>query len=879
MSQLTRLWSGLLALFRRQKAENDLDEELRGFFDGAVEARVAAGDSVDAARRSVRLEVGRAESVKDWVSDIGWERHLLTVWQDIRYAFRILRRSRGFAVAVILTFAVGVGANTAIFSIVDAAILRPLPYDASDRLVDFRLVNRLSGRTSTGVSARDFLDWRDKSTAFERIAMTGGGAFTLLGAREPEQVRVSRVTGGFFELMHVKPAAGRLFTEADEVPGHAQIVVLTYEFWQSRLGGAPDVIGRVLRLDDHPYEIVGVLPDGFSYPAGRLANPLFLPLSFDATDRQTGVAQSMGFSVIGRLRNGISVAAAQSAMSQLQSALDEYHVSFNKGYSIVHLTPMLEWYVGDARPWMLMLLGAVACVLLIACANVANLFIAHGTTRVRELTVRGALGASRSRIARQLLAESMVLTTIGAAAGVAIAWWTLDLLRGSLPSSIPRSSSVTLDWRVFGITSVISIATGILCGLYPALQGSRVDLVRGLKDDAANTTTATTARQRVRYGLAWIEMALATMLLVGAGLMIASFARVLNVEKGFDASNIVSLEVVFDRRQQDDRTKTELAAILTAVHAQQVEASLVVTGSGPFEGGYMTTPLRIVERGSTDGTAPQNIGLRKVSAGFLDMLHVPLRAGRHFSAVDTERSVPVTIVNDAAVRQFWDGRSPLGQHLEIGKTVYEIVGVVGDMRYRTVTSAPVPEAYIPYLQSTVGGSNLLIRAERGTDIVPAIKAAIWSVNPNLPVPNVKTADQLFARATAPRRFNMLIMSVFAALAVLIAATGVYGVLSLVVTQRRREIGVRMALGATSTAIVRMFIIGSSGIIFGGIAIGVAGAWLLARSIQSFLFEVQPRDPAVFASVAVLLATVGLMASWLPGRRAVRIDPVDSLRSE
>ena len=466
---------------------------------------------------------------------------LETLWQDVRYGARMLRRSPGFAAAAILTFALGIGANTAIFSIVDAAILRPLPYDEPDRIVNVRQHNPQTGRQTDGMMPRDFLDWRERTDLFEHMALIGGGAFTLVGDGEPEEIRVNRVTEGFFEMMRVQPMFGRAFTRADEEPGRERVAILSHAFWKTRLGAAPDVIGRPLRLNGQPYEIVGVLPERFVYPAGaRRPTPVFLPFTFTGEDRQRGVIQSMTFGPTLRLKDGKTREEVEAALSQLQAAADPRKLAFNKGYTRVELTPLIEEYVGTARSWMLMLLGAVALVLLIACANVANLVLAHGTARVRELTVRGALGASRWRIARQLLAESLLLASVGAAAGLAVAWWGIGVLRSALPPGIPRASTIGMDLRVLAFTAAAAIATGLVCGLFPALQGSRLDLTTGMKEGSG--ASGGTAGRRVRHVLAWVEVALAVMLLVGAGLFISSFARVLRVDYGFDARGVTTID-------------------------------------------------------------------------------------------------------------------------------------------------------------------------------------------------------------------------------------------------------------------------------------------------------------------------------------------------
>ena len=879
MRMLTRFRTGLAALVQRRRGEQELDDELREFLQASIDAKIAAGMSPDEAARAARFELGSPAAVKDWVRDAGWETRVESVWQDVRYAGRILRRSPGFAFAAIATFALGIGANTAIFSIVDAAVLKPLPYDEPERLFTFKLHNPTTGRVTDGFMPRDFLDWRERSDLFDRMAMIGGGVYTLLGAGEPEQLRIARVTAGFFEMLRIPPHLGRLFTREDEVPGREQIVILSHDFWKTRFAGAETVIGGTLHLNGKPYEIIGVLPERFIYPANSSRRtPLFLPFTFTDNDRQRDVIQSMGFGPTARLRDGVTVEQVEAATAQMLAAADVNKLAFNKGYLRAEVMPLLEDYVGAARSWMLTLLGAVGLVLLIACANVANLVLAQSSTRVRELTLRAAIGASRWRIARQLMAESLLLSVLGAAAGVLVAWWGLSLLRGAMPTSIPRAFAIGLDLRVLGFTTLLAIATGLVCGLLPALQGSRVDLVDGLKDGTGATAGA--GRQRVRHVLAWAEITLAVMLLVGAGLFISSFARLLRVDQGFDASGITSLGYSIPRLDRGEQRDPDLLRrMLEAVRAvPDVEAAMIVNGGGPYEGGWSSFPLRVEGR---PANPDENIRYRSVSTGFMKMLNVPLRAGRDLSTIDTRQAMPVALVNDAAVRQFWGGKSPLGARFEINEITYEVVGVVGDMRYGGPASPPAPEAFLHLEQTEAhSGGTLLVRSRRAPgSVLPDVKAALWSVNPDRPITNVRTTEELFGRTTATRRFNTLLMSIFAALALVIAATGIYGVIAFVVSQRTREIGVRVALGARGSEVVGMFLRQGAIVIAAGITAGLIGAWLLARTVQSFLFEVEPRDPVVFASVAVVLALVGLLACWIPARRAARIDPLIALRAE
>jgi len=797
----------------------------------------------------------------------------------MKFAVRMSRRSPGFALSAILTFALGIGANTAIFSIVDGAVLRPLPYDQPDRLVSIALNNPSTGKRTTGVMPRDFLDWRERQNVFEHVALSGGGLYTLLGSGEPEQVRIARVTAGYFEMLRTPPARGRTFTTDDEYANRPKVAIVSDEFWRTRLASDPQIIGKTLRLDDQPFEIVGVLPASFEYPVGSVVQTgIFLPFTFSAEDRQRGVVQSMAGNPRARLHKGVTMAEAEAALSRLESSVDQDKAGFNKGYTRAELKPLIEDYVSDARSWMLMLLGAVGLVLLIACANVANLVLAHGSTRARELTIRGALGASRWQIARQLLAESALLSSLGAAAGLIVAWWSLGLLRTALPASIPRAANIGVDGRVLLFTMGIALLTGGLSGLAPAFQNSRLDFVRGLKEGAPAAAGARGGRS-VRNALAVVEVALAVTLLVGAGLFVSSFVRLLNVDQGFDPSGVMSLQVAAPSTTSNapNGYRQQMLDMLAAIRAVPGVVAAATESGGPYEGGYSAFPIRVPGRpapGPND--EPDMIRFRKVSAGFLEMLHVPLLSGRGFTREDAA-GAPVALINDGAARRFWSDTNPVGQPLTIENTTYQIVGVVGSMRYAGPASAPAPEAFLPFEQTARGYATFIFH---GPDTsVPAIKAAIWSVNASQPISSLLVADQMFGRATAARRFNMSLMIIFATLALAIAVTGIYGVIAFVVTQRAREIGIRLALGARRAQVMGLLLRHGAALLTSGIAAGLFAAWLLGSTVRSFLFGVEPGNLTVFAAAATLLAAIGLAACWIPARRASRIEPLNALRAE
>jgi putative ABC transport system permease protein len=724
---------------------------------------------------------------------------------------------------------------------------------------------------------RDFLDWRERKDLFDQVSLIGGGLYTLLGSGDPEQVRIARVTAGYFEMLRTDPARGRTFTTDDEYPDRPKVTIISDGFWRTRFQSDPDIIGKILRLDGQPFEIVGVLPATFEYPVGDTQQTrIFLPVTFSARDRQRGIEQSRGYNPQARLREGATLVEAEQALGWFQASVDHNKVGFNKGYTRAELKPLIELYVSDARSWMLTLLGAVGLVLLIACANVANLVLAHGSTRARELTMRGALGAGRWRIVRQLLSESLVLSSVGAAAGLVVAWWCLGLLRTTLPASIPRAANIGLDGRVLAFAAGITLLTAVLSGLVPAIQSSRLDLIRALKGGAINT--GATGR-RMRNGLAIVEVALALILLIGAGLFISSFVHLLNVSQGFDPSGVMSYRIAAPRTATPapNGYRPQMLDMLSAIRALPgIEAAAAESG-GPYEGGYSSFPITIPGRPVPGpNEEPEMIRFRKVSAGFLEMLRVPLLAGRGFTRDDAS-GVPVALINDRAARRFWGERNPIGQPITIEETTYEIVGVVGSMHYAGPAAALAPEAFLPFEQTARSFATFIFRGPE--TLAPAVKTAIWSVVPAQPVSELFTAEATFGRATATRRFNMFVMAIFAALALTIAVTGIYGVMAFLTNQRRQEVGVRMALGSQRWQVIALFLRDGGTLLGTGILAGLLGAWFLSRTVQSLLFGIEARDPMVFAIVVAILAVVGFVACWVPARRASRVDPLAALRSE
>ncbi len=794
---------------------------------------------------------------------------------DVRHAFRLFSRCRGFAVTAISMVALGIGATTAIFSIVDAAVLRPLPYPEPDRLVDFTFTTPRG--LSSSVAPRTFLDLRENQEVFEAITAVGGGAVVITSGGEPEELRPWKVTADFFAVYRVVPLLGRSFGYDAERPGSDRVAVLGYRFWERRFGLARDVVGKTLITDGGSYEIIGVLPETFQSSAGRSPDVVF-PLAFSDEDRQHGILQSSFLGVAGRLRAGVTIAQATAQMNVLNDRFEDRRVGFNKERQVV-LVPMHETVTGRARSWMLMLLGSVTFVLLIACVNVASLFLAHGVDRVRELTVRAALGASGWRITRQVFAEALLIAVCGAALGVLLAWWGVEALRASIPRSIPRSATVAINLRVLGFASLAAMVTALVSGTMPAFSSRRLNLADGLKD-GARWTTPERGRRVLGHMLTGAEIAAALVLLVGAALFIRSFARVMTLDPGFDTSKLYAMYVDFP--------VTLAPAARSAFGADMVQHVAGVPGvagaamsysARPFSVESTRMPFRLED--DQPGTTREAIAVRTVTPEYLPLLGVPRRAGRGLESRDTPSTPHVAVVNASAVRElFPDGRA-MGKRLVFRQFSPVIVGVVADARGMGREREPEPEVFVPMAQHSVGaGATLTIRlAARDDRVIAAVKAAVFEMVPGRPITDVEAVDDTARRAAAPRRFNMLLLTIFGVVALGIAATGIYGLMAYTVRRRTHEIGVRLALGARASDVTSLVLRQGALVIGLGIVAGLAAAWLLARTVQSFLFEIDARDPIAFGGAAAVIAAAGLVACWRPVHRASRVDPVVALRAE
>lgn len=807
--------------------------------------------------------------------------------EDVRLAIRSLRQSWTFTAVALAVLALGIGAGTTIFSVVDAVVLRGLPFDEHDRLVAVLESNTHSAVMFDGATtAQTYFDWRGGQRVFDGLAAVSGEAFGLRdGDGHPQTVQATVVTAEFFAVLRVAPMLGRAFTVAEEDRGRHRVVILSHGFWQRVFAGAPDVVGRTLALDDEPWMVVGVMPRGFTYPVdGETSPDIYVPPGFADEDRVKGDNHNYHYTAIGRLKPGVSAAAAAEQMNRLAAAVDAEDPAWSPGLR-VRVVTLHEHLVGAVRSWMMMLLGGVVLLLVVACANVANLMLARATVRGPELAVRSALGATRWRIARALLVEALLLSGAGAAVGVVIAWAGVQAIVPWLPAALPRVSGIAVNLRVLAAAACAATVTGVGFGLVPAIQSSRPRLTTSLMGTTRSTTAGAGSR-RLRDALVVAEVTVAAVLVVGAGLFIGSFGRLIQIEPGFDYRRVLTVRVGIARQpgegeQALQRGQAYLRSVVDAVErVPGVEAAAVVAGPVPLSGSWQNTSVTLPGRGELTGEG-MAVERRVVTPGFLPMLRVPLLRGRHISDDDRAGTRLVVVINRTAARRYWPGQDALGQPAIVGGRQYVVVGIVGDIRDYGPESPSRPTFYQALAQSRVLWGSVLMRTVGDPmRVLPAVKQAIWSVNPDQRIAgDIFTLEGYMDRLVAQRRFYMLLLSLFGGLGLTIAAAGIYGVMAYLVAQRTTEIGVRMALGATPDVVVFFVLRRATLLVTGGLALGAAGSWYFGRAVQRFLFQVEPTDPVIFAVGIAVLALAALVASAVPAWRAASVDPVVALRQQ
>lgn len=802
---------------------------------------------------------------------------MTSLFQDLRYGARMLLRSPGFAAVAVLTLALGIGGNTAIFSVVNAVVFRRLPYQNPDRLVWLSETDLRERSGDMRVSPPTFLDWRSQAQGFEAVSAISEGDFVFTGRGEPERIPGAAVSANFFALLGVRPALGRTFLPEDDRVAGRPVVILSHEFWRNRFGSDPGIVGRGIALDGKSYEVVGVAPAGFNYPPGnRLWVPLMPTLGDGLTIRGAHILD-----VIGRLKSGVPLSRASAELNAVQQRIAQEDSDYrNYGARVV---PLQEHIVGDLRLPLLVLLGAVGFVLLIACANVANLFLARAAARGREMAIRVAAGATRGRVVRQLLTESAMMALAAGTLGTLLASWGVDALVALSPQKLPRAQEIGLNGQVLAFALVVSLLTGLLFGLAPALQARKVDLSAGLKGEGFQLIGGT-SRNRLQSLLVVSETALGLVLLVGAGLMIKSFVRLLQVNLGFRPQHVIAFRLsLADSRYPDPRGQAAFfQQLLERIKTLPGVRSVGMGRNLPISGQSMTSPVIIEGRPAPPGER-RLVQQAAVDPGYFSAMGIRIESGRSFNERDNAEATPVIILNQAFVRQFFPGENPLGKRLRtfFGKPVMrEVVGVVGNVKHSGPARATPPEVYVPYAQEPGPYMTVVVRTDAdAATTIPAVRSAVLAIDRNEPLDQVATMESLFSESVARPRFFSWVLGAFGGMALILVAVGIYGVISYSVAQRVHEIGVRLALGAEQRDVLRL-IIGQGLLLTGiGIVAGLAGALPLTHILAGLLFAVRPTDPATFVGVALLLMSVAMLASYIPARRAMKVDPMVALRYE
>jgi putative ABC transport system permease protein len=802
-----------------------------------------------------------------------------TFVQDLRYGARMLLKKPGFTLIAIATLALGIGANTAIFSVVNAVLLRPLPFLESERLVLIR-ETKLPQFPEFAVAPANFLDWQKQNTVFERLVASRPASLNLTGTGDPERLRGLTVTEGFVAMLGIPPQLGRDFLPAEHQPGQNKVVMLSHGLWQRRFGGDPKLVNQTITLDDQRYTVIGVMPATFQFLDQE--TELWTPLAFTPQQAQNRGGHNLS-RVVAQLKPGVSFEQARAEMVTLAGRLAAQYPEVSTGWNVM-LMPLLDFTVRRIKPALLVLLAAVAFVLLIACANVANLLLARAAGRQKELAIRTAMGAGRSRLLRQLLTESLLLALLGGMLGLLLAKWGTDLLLTLAPPNLPRLSGVALDGRVLAFTAAVTLLTSILFGLVPAWQASNPKLNDTLKEGGRGSTEG--GRQFVRSALVVLEVAAALVLLVGAGLMIKSFWRLQQVDPGFNPDNALMATLSLPNRKypEDAQQAAFFQQLLEKVRVLPGVQAVGATSLMPLSDDDFVLGFEIEGRPPLPPGAGQSTNFFSVSADYFKALGIPLLRGRLFTERDTQAAPHVALINETMAQKMFPNEDPLGQRITFNggdnPDWYEIVGIVGDVKHYGLAQNTTLQTYEPYTQQTFATMTLVARTTGDpAALSPALRQAVFSLDQTQPVSSLKTVAQLVATSIEQQQFSMLLLGVLAAVALLLAAVGIYGVLSYAVTQRTHEIGIRMALGAERRDVLRMIVGHGMRLTLLGVAAGLLAAFALTRLMATLLFGVSATDPLTFALIAVLLSAIAWLACWIPARRATQVDPLVALRYE
>ena len=875
------------ALRRRETVINDIDREMRLHLELQMDANIKAGMSPTEAREKAMRSFGNLNRAVDAAYDVKGGGIFETLAQDIRYGLRMLAKHKAFTSIAIITLALGIGANTAIFSVVNELLLRPLPYRDADRIVTVWEVSP-EGRHQNSTSRANFRAWQEQTHSFNYMAAFSDQRLNLTGTGEPEELSVQFTTPDFFKILGVEPILGRTFLPEDNNAGQSPVAVLSYGLWQRRFGGQANLVGQPITVNDTAFTVIGVMPPSFQFHlkqrsgTGRPAELwtiLSMPVGPGANER----GRFLG--TVARLKDGVSVEQAAAEMRTIHARLSDTEPQFNKNYS-AEVLPLREQFFGNVRGPLWLMLGAVGFVLLIACANVANLLLSLATSREKEIALRSALGARRTRIVRQLLTESLLLALLGSVLGLGFAWLGIKALVAISPRDLVSLQTVGLNLTALAWTLGVSILTGIIFGLAPALHISRLNLNDSLKDGGKSESSQASGSRRLRNALVVSEIALAVVLLASAGLLIRSFLRLQNVDRGFNTDNILTMVVRLpDRYREDPQVINFFHQTLERVRQLPTVRSAGMVNFLPLYGGMgSSTGFKILGQPEPPPGEEPTTDVRVVDGGYFGTMGIPLLRGRNFSEAEQTQPKRVILINEALVRKYFPNQDPLGQRLDVvmfdDPTPTEIIGIVGNVRYDTLIDEAPPAVYFSHSDLTYGFMTLVVRTDGDpTAIAPAIQREIRALDPNQPVSDVRTMNQVMSEWVARSRFNTLLLGLFAGLATLLSAVGIFGVMNYSVALRTRELGLRLAVGAQPRQVLLLVLRQGLLLTVVGVLLGLVAAFALTRLLSGLLFGVTAVDVTTFSSISVLLVIVSLLACYLPARRAMRIDPLSALRYE
>ena len=873
-------------LFRRRRREREFAEELESHLALHIEDNIRGGLSPDEARRLALIKLGGIALTRERYREQRGLPMLETLWHDLRFGARILMKQPGFTLVAVLTLALGIGANTAIFTLVNGLLLRSMPYPEAERLAVVDTAVRRERVEVRAISYPDFVSWRDQNTVFEQIAARSSQSFSLLSGNEPERVSGELVSANYFSLLGVQAAYGRTFlSEEDRTPGTHRVAMVGYGLWQRRFGGTPNLVGQTIQLSDGNYTVVGIMPEGFRGISDQAE--LWLPMMMVSAARETGDMETRNqrwLATVARLKPGVSLPQAQAEMDTIARRLEQTYPDTNAHRGTL-VTPLREWLFGNMQLMLWILLGAVGCVLLVACANVANLLLQRAATRRKETAIRLALGATPRRLMRQLLTESLLLALIGGALGVLAAYWSADVLVAISPITFPSFVKLTLDVRVLGFSLLISVLTGVFFGLAPALQAAKPMLNEVLKDSGRGTSGGL-GRSRLLGSLVVSEIALALVLLVGAGLMIRSLQRLQAVAPGFDSERLLTMRFSLPAqkypREQIGVFNRQLRERLQALPGVQAVA---LSTDLPLSGNTSAGPIELEGKTALPSDSEIRMFRHRVTPEFFATLGIPLRKGRDFTADDHAQAPGVVIISEALARRCWPGEDPLGKRLReegASNPWVSVVGVAADVKYRGLPNNPNadPDVYFPLLQRLNNNLSLAVRtAAEPTNLTAAIRQELQKLDPNLPVYGVTTMAQRVANQTTQARFSTWLLGIFGAVALLLSAVGIYSVMVYAVEQRKHEVGIRLAMGARVGDVLKLVLRQGMRLALLGVAVGLSAALALTQLMKGLLFGVAAIDPLTYTGIALLLTAVALLACLIPAWRATKVDPIIALRHE